>query len=247
MKRNISIQLYTVRESLEKDFSGTLRKLADIGYRWVESYGNFFGGLSAENFLEFVSSLNIKVSSSHADIKLLRGKLPEIISYNKAIGCGNIVCARADFSSEQETLEIAEYFNEVGEACRKAGIAFAYHNHDHEFARYSGKYIMDILLEKTDPALMGLELDVYWAARAGVDPAAYQEKWKDRSILIHCKDMDNSPEKNFAEVGKGVLNFPEIINAASKAEWFVVEQDKSDDPFRSVEISYKNLEKLLGV
>ena len=100
-------------------------------------------------------------------------------------------------------------------------------------------------MENTDPALVGLELDVFWAAKAGVDPAAFQKKWKDRSILLHCKDMSADPEPDFAAVGEGVLDFPAIIDAATKVKWFVVEQDKSNDPVRDVEVSFKALTKLL--
>jgi sugar phosphate isomerase/epimerase len=92
---------------------------------------------------------------------------------------------------------------------------------------------------------MGLELDVYWTAKAGVDPAAYQQKWSARSVFLHCKDMDGSPEKKFAAVGEGVLDFPAIIKAARNVEYFVVEKDESDDPFHCAAISFKTLKKLL--
>jgi sugar phosphate isomerase/epimerase len=246
MHRNISIQLYSIHEELDKDFSGSLQKLAEIGYQWVESYGNFFGGLSSKDFSALLSSLNMNISGSHADIKLLKEKCREIIGYNKSIGCRQLICAFAEYKNEQDVFETASYFNEVGKICRDEGMFFSYHNHSHEFDKYSGKYILDMLLENTDPAFMGLELDVYWTARAGVDPAAYQKKWKERSILLHCKDMNDGPEKNFAAVGEGVLDFPAIIQAAPQVEYFVVEQDKSDAPFYSAEVSLNTLKKLLG-
>jgi sugar phosphate isomerase/epimerase len=245
MQRKISIQLYSIRDQLALDFSDSLRRLAEIGYQWIETYGHFYGGLSSEKFSALLLSLNLKVSSSHADIKLLKEKLTEIIEYNLAIDCRHIVCAYADYKTERDVLEAAAFFNDVGRKCHDAGMAFSYHNHAHEFNQYSGGIAMDILLENTD--LMGLELDVYWAAKAGVDPAAYQKKWEDRSTLMHCKDMDSGPEKKFAAVGEGILDFPEIIRAASSVEYFIVEQDQSDDPVHSIKTSFAALTKLLKI
>jgi sugar phosphate isomerase/epimerase len=245
MQRKISIQLYSIRDQLALNFSDSLRRLAEIGYQWIETYGHFYGGLSSKEFSALLLSLNLKVSSSHADIKLLKEKLPEIIEYNLALNCRHIVCAYADYKIEQDVLEAAAFFNEVAGKCRDAGMAFSYHNHAHEFNRYPGGIAMDILLENADR--MGLELDVYWAAKAGIDPVAYQKKWEGRSTLLHCKDMDGGPERRFAAVGEGILDFPAVIRAASLVEYFIVEQDQSDDPFHSAELSFTALKKLLAI
>jgi sugar phosphate isomerase/epimerase len=243
--RNISIQLYTIRDQLAEDFEGSLKTLAEIGYQWVEPFQKVYEGKSPEEFRNILSSFGLQISGSHANITNLKEKGAEIIRYLTAAGCRHLVCSRADYTSEKEVLETAGFFNEAARQARDAGMLFSYHNHNHEFIQYSGKYILDLLMEHTDPDLVGLELDVYWAAKAGVDPAAYQEKWKDRSVLLHCKDMDGGPEKSFAPVGEGVLDFPGIFKAAPKVRWFVVEQDKSDDPFRSAETSFRALTKLL--
>jgi sugar phosphate isomerase/epimerase len=245
MRGTISIQLYTVREQLAKDFEGSLNALAAIGYRWVEPFAGAYAGRSPAETQKALAAQGLRLSGSHVNIAGLREKLPEHLDYLAAVGCPHLVCSRADYSDEAEALATAEYFNEVGRKAKDRGMLFSYHNHGHEFVRYSGAYILDLLLEHTDPELVGLELDVYWAAKAGVDPAAYQEKWKDRSLLLHCKDMDGGPDKDFAAVGEGVLDFPAILNAAPKVRCFVVEQDKSADPFASAETSFRALTRLL--
>jgi sugar phosphate isomerase/epimerase len=243
--RNISIQLYTIRDQLAEDFEGSLRSLAKTGYQWVEPFHQIYEGRTPEEFRTLLASLNLKISGSHVNISLLKERGPEIIAYLTAAGCPHLVCSRADYSSENDVYETAAFFNDISRKARDAGMAFSYHNHGHEFVQYNGTYILDLLLENTDPDIVGLELDVYWAAKSGIDPAAYQEKWKERSTLLHCKDMDGGPEKDFAAIGEGVLDFPAIFKAASKVRWFVVEQDRSDDPFRSAETSFRALTKLL--
>jgi sugar phosphate isomerase/epimerase len=242
---NISIQLYTIRDQLAKDFEGSLKTLAEIGYRWVEPFQKVYDGKPPEEFRDMLSSFDLKLSGSHANITVLKEKGEEIIQYLAAAGCPHLVCSRADYGGEKDVYEAADFFNGISRKAKDAGMAFSYHNHGHEFIQYKGKYILDLLLENTDPDLVGLELDVYWAAKVGVDPAAYQEKWKERSVLLHCKDMDGGPEKDFAAIGEGVLDFPAIFKAASRVRWFVVEQDRSDDPFRSAETSFQALTKLL--
>jgi sugar phosphate isomerase/epimerase len=245
MRGDISIQLYTIREQLAQDFEGSLHKLAQIGYRWIEPFHGAYKGRSAGDFRTLLSSLNLKISSSHANITILKEHAEETIKYLADAGCPHLVCSWADFSSEREVFDTAEFFNELGGKARDAGMSFSYHNHNHEFVQYSGRYILDLLMEHTDPALVGLELDVYWAAKAGINPVSYQEKWNTRSVLLHCKDMDGGPEKDFAAVGEGILDFSGILKAASKVRYFVVEQDRCDDPFRCAEISFRSLTTLL--
>jgi sugar phosphate isomerase/epimerase len=241
---NIGLQLYTIRDQLAEDAEASLRKIAGIGYRWVELFPGAYAGKPAAEFKSLLSSLGLRIAGGHAPAARLKENLSEVIDYHAALGCPHLVCAKAEFSSEQDVHETAVCFNAVGRKAREAGMFFSYHNHSHEFAQYRGRYILDMLLEETDPALVGLELDVYWAAKAGLDPAEYQKKWRDRSVLLHCKDMDNTPEKNFTAVGLGVLNFPAIIKAASNVKWMLVELDMSDDPFLGAEQSLKALEKL---
>lgn len=244
MTRDISLQLYTVREELTKDFEGTLTRVAQMGYQGIETYQNYFGNLESAAFSELLKKLGLRISGSHANKKLLTEMCDEIIKYNHDIGNRHLICSFAEYENEEEFHRAAEFFNTIGKKCQALGMMFSYHNHAQEFKEFSGKYGMDILLEETDPAFMGLELDVYWATKAGADPILFQRKWKDRSLLLHCKDMADDEEQSFAAVGEGILDFKAIIPEASKAEWLVVEQDRCDDSMRCAKASYQNLRKL---
>lgn len=245
MKKNISLQIYSVRDELLKDFAGTLYKVAEMGYDGIETFQNRFGGLSSGEFVELLKKTGLQISGSHANRKLLTEIGDDIIQYNHEIGNRHIICSFAEYENEEEFHQAAEFFNRIGRKCKDAGMVFSYHNHWQEFREFSGKYGMDILLEETDPELVYLELDVYWAAKAGADPVCFQRKWKNRSLLLHCKDMSDDEEKSFAAVGEGILDFKAIIPEAPYAEWLVVEQDKSDNPIRSVQASYQNLRALI--
>jgi sugar phosphate isomerase/epimerase len=250
MEKKISIQLFTVREPIAQDLEGTLAKLAQLGYKWIEPFQGAYGGKSASEFKALIDSLGLKVSGSHVPMHELRTNLSANIDYLKAVGCHHLICAIADFSDfkhKQGVLDTAAYCNEVGRQAKAAGMYFSYHNHSHEFFEAGGKYIMDLLLENTDPALMGLELDVFWATKAGLDAAEYQAKWRERSIAVHCKDFNpKAAAPGFAPVGEGVVDFPAIFKAATKAEWFVVEQDSNGEPLQNAATSFKALTRLLA-
>lgn len=246
MAGKIAIQLYTVRNELEQDFSGTLSRLAQIGYQGVETYGNFFGGYIADDVRALMNSLGLQLSGSHANIRLLGEKLDELIAFNVKAGCPHLVCSKAEFQTLEDVKNTADFFNLAGEKCREQGMSFHYHNHGHEFEYMDSKMILDTLLELTNPELVGLELDVYWAAKAGVKPTLYQARWQDRSRLLHCKDMEAGTVGSYADVGAGVIDFPAIFAAAPLLEWFVVEHDNSPDPMKSAETSFSALAALLS-
>lgn len=135
--------------------------------------------------------------------------------------------------------------NEMGRACRQHRLTFAYHNHDFEFAQSAGAYLLDRLLDATDPDLVGLELDVYWAAYAGVDPAGYLRRYAGRGPLVHLKDM--ATDRSFAEVGDGTLDVAAIVAAAEEggARWYIVENDRPAIPaLESARRSLQNLQAM---
>ncbi|MNL38747.1 Inosose dehydratase [compost metagenome] len=124
---------------------------------------------------------------------------------------------------------------------------FLYHNHDWEFQQFDGEYILDILLRKTDPELVKLELDTYWTKRGGEDPVTFLSKLQNRCPLLHIKDVEDGKEAFFAEIGEGILDFKAIAQAAEQVgtQWLVVEQDESRrNPLESLEISYRNLRSM---
>ncbi|MCC3372478.1 sugar phosphate isomerase/epimerase [Cohnella sp. REN36] len=238
----IAVQPYTVREALSADYFGTLEKLAAIGYRGIE-LGPPPEGVSVAEQLRALDALGLQVVGAHASFNSFEVDLERLLDYLHQAG-GRYVTISLLFDSKEDALRKAARLNEFGEQCRAANLTFLYHNHDWEFRKYDDEYVLDLLMRETDPALVQLELDTYWVAKGGEDPAAYLAKWKGRCPLLHIKDMEPGEERFFAEIGEGVLDFPAIAQIAAEAgtEWLVVEQDASRrDPFESLAISYRNL------
>ena len=245
MSLPIAVQLYTLREEMEKDFVGILEKVSNLGYQGVEFAG--FGELEAEELKGHLDRLDLRAVGSHTAIDLLRNKLDEVIEYNLTIENPYIVVPYADYDGKEDFIEMANELSEIATVLKEKGLTLCYHNHAHEFERYDGEYGLDLIYSNVAPELLKVELDTYWVKKAGLDPAAYLSKYSGRVPLVHLKDME-AETGDFAEVGEGVININEIIEAAEEAdsEWLVVEQDKCKRPaLESVEISINNLKDLL--
>jgi len=241
----IAVQPYTVRDALSRDYVGTLEKLAAIGYEGIE-IGPPPEGMTIEEQLALFRRLNLKVIGAHASFNDLEVDFERLTDYLAQAG-GRYVAVSMMFDSKDDLLRKVERFNRIGRTCRDGGATFLYHNHDWEFQLYDEEYGLELILRETDPELVQLELDTYWIAKAGIDPAGYLSKHAGRCPLLHIKDMEAGEEKFYAEIGEGVLDFGAIAAAAAKVgtEWLIVEQDFSRrDPLESLAISYRNLRKL---
>ena len=257
--KKIGIQLYTLRDQMAKDPKDTLTKLAAMGFQEVENFGyngKFFGMEPAE-YKSVLSELKLSAPSGH----YLYGnfgnkKNPGTVLHGwdkaveDAVAIGQKYMVVAYLMPEERT-SIADYkkiaadLNVAGEKCRKAGIQLCYHNHDFEFKAIDGQIPFDILTKETDPKLVKLELDLYWISKAGKNPIELFNQYKGRVALWHVKDMDKTADKNFTEVGSGVIDFVSIFKNAklSGMNHFFVEQDQCPgSPFDSVQksISYIN-------
>lgn len=244
----IGVQLYTVRKEISKDLIGTLKKVAEIGYNSVELAGyrdGKFYGKSPKEFKKIANDLGLKVLSSHSSIK--PEQIEKIAEDAASVGVEYTVLPYLG-NTQRKTLDdykkLAESFNIYGEACKKAGIQFAYHNHAFEFDVKEGKIPYDVLLEGTDPDLVNFEMDLYWIKKAGYEPLNYFNKFPGRFTLWHVKDLDPETGK-YTEVGSGNINFEELFNNASKSgmQYFFVELDNSELPaLESIKISYDYLD-----
>lgn len=239
----VALQLYTVREDLHRDFAGTLRAVAAIGYPAVQLAG--YGGLSAGDLKRLLRATGLAVAGSHVGLERLEEHLDDEIAYNLEIENRDLIVPYLP-ESRRQTLEdyrrVADLLNRLGARCQARGARLSYHNHAFEFQRFDGRPALDLLLEWTDPALVFFEPDVYWIARAGEDPVAYLRRYAGRCPLVHLKDM--APDGSFAEVGEGTLDFPAIFTAAEAGgtEWYVVEQDRcARPPLESVRLSLEHL------
>lgn len=265
-KNYIGLQLYTVRDAMQKDPQGTLAKVAAIGYNSIEAATytdtELFYGMDVASFAKVLSANGLIVPSSHyrlgedktngADMKgTLLHDWDKAVDDASALGVKYMVCA---WLSEKERGNIdhfkyvADQLNIAGARCKKAGIQLCYHNHDFEFIAQDGTLPYNIILSDTDKDLVKMEMDMYWVTKAGHDPITLINENPGRFPLWHIKDMDKTPEHSFTEVGNGTIDFKKIFGYSDKAgmKYFFVEQDKTPgDPFDSITKSYAYIKKNL--
>jgi sugar phosphate isomerase/epimerase len=228
---------------------GTLRLLAEQGYRAVEFAG--FGGVPAEDLRGVLNELNMRAVAAHIGLDALQQEPEGVVADLRTLGCDYAVVAyvvEERRGSLEQVREVASILNRNGEICREGGLGFAYHNHAFEFAPVGGNTMFDVLLEETDPRLVAFELDVYWLRYAGIEPAEMLRRLSGRVPLVHIKDMAATEGQEPAPVGEGVFEWREVLAACDAAgvEWYIVEQDHPREPLADVERSLRNLEKLLA-
>ena len=247
--KNIGIQLYTVRTEMLADPAGTLKQLAKIGYKEIESArsekGNYYG-LSPKEIKGITSDLGIKLVSGHVQID---ADWQKYIDLAAEAGQEYLVCSV--MPGEGQTLEnyqrAADIFQQSAEACKKSGLTFGYHNHEYEFARVGQQTLYDILLDRTDPELVKFELDLGWVIATGSDPEYYFNKYPGRFPLWHLKDMDLKL-KHSTEFGKGGVNIKKLLTDADKSglkHIFIEQEEYTRPPIDSAAYDLNYLLKLL--
>jgi sugar phosphate isomerase/epimerase len=244
----IGLQLYTVRRELEKDFEGTLAKVAALGFNEVEFAGYF--NRTPQQVKDALAKNNLAAPSVHVLPAVLRSSLQQTIDAAKAIGHQYVVCAYL-LPEERKSLDdykrLVDLFNDAGGRLKKAGLQFCYHNHDFEFTPIDDKIPYDLILAGTDSKMVKMELDLYWITKAGQSPLKYFSAHPGRFPLVHVKDMDATPKHFFTEVGRGTINFKEIFAHSERAgiKHYFVEQDETPgSPFASIKMSIDYLKQL---
>lgn len=242
----IGVQLYTVRTLLEKDFEGTLARVAEIGYTEVELAGTF--GRAAQDVRALLDRHGLRSPSAHVFKGVLEQDAQKALDDAAALG-NRYVCVAWVAQEERKTLDdwkrIAAAFNKIGERCRAAGCQFAYHNHDFEFVPLEGKVPYDVLLAETDPGLVQLELDLYWITKAGGDPFAYFAQYPGRFPLVHVKDSAGAPQHRMVDVGAGTIAFRKIFaQKGAGIRHYFVEHDQPGEPLASIRASHAYLSRL---
>lgn len=162
-------------------------------------------------------------------------------------GLSYLVCSSIPVSTMDEIKTAVDVFSKSGEACKKNGIQFAYHNHVTEFDEVEGTRPFDYILNNTDKDLVKMELDLAWATKAKQDPVELFKLHPGRYPLWHVKDLDKAT-MNPAEVGAGIVDFKRIFDNAKESgmKYFFVEQDGAPQPLQNVTNSYNYLKKMLG-
>jgi sugar phosphate isomerase/epimerase len=253
----IGLQLYTLRDQLEKDVTGTLKQVAALGYKDVEIY-SLYGKAPAE-FSQILKDNGITASSGHYLLPSLKTNWQKQLDDATTLGLQYMVLAILDPKDRQDFDDfkrLAELVNKTGEATKKAGIQFCYHNHNFEFKEYGETTAYEYLLKTLDPNLVKFEMDCFWVTHAGQDPVTYFKKYPGRFPLLHIKDMKDKPASTqeldakmglFAPVGHGTIEWTRIFKAAREGgmEHYYVEQDYCEQPpLEAVKMSYDFLHKL---
>lgn len=237
---DFSLQLWSVKDELAKDFQGGVKKLGELGYAGVEFAG--YGGLSAAEMKTLLDEAGLYSVGSHTPFEVMRDSFEEDLAFHKEIGSKYIICPCADISTPEKVDEIIAVLNKISPMAKEAGIKVGYHNHQNEFKKIDGKYILDIIAENTDDNVI-IELDVFWAAFAGVDPLEYIQKLGKKIELIHIKQIGANQEN--VEVAEGDINMREVIDTAKYAKFFVVEQEGYTKPVW--EVTKNNIDYLKGI
>ena len=244
---HIALQLYTVRSHTQQDMLGTLRQVAEIGYRNVEFAG--YGNASVYDVRSTLDALGMRAISAHTPLNRFLDHPEQLLDELGTLGCEYAIVpsvAAARRASVEQARTLAEDLNMIGARCREAGLRFGYHNHAFEFEPLGDTTFWDILVRDTDPALVALELDVAWVDVGGHDPAELLRQLGARVPLLHVKDLAADDSNMDAPVGAGVLPWQRILEAGSTAgaQWYVVEQDHPRDPLNDVRVSFENLQTM---
>ena len=260
---SIGLQLYTIRTEIEKDFEGTLEKVAAIGYKEVEFAGYF--DHTPQDVRKMLESNGLTAPSAHVDYASLESKWTQVVESAQTIGhqyLVNVGIALHLLGEPDIWRRAADVFNRAGEFSKRAGIQFAYHNHYLEFIPVNGKKPYDLLLESCDPDLVKMEIDFCWMAAVEQDPFTYFERFPGRFPLAHVKQLRKLPTRtpgdevgtvfwqktipDITEVGEGVIDWKSTLSQAmqSGTQHFFVEHDAAQSPLESIKMSYDYLEKL---
>jgi sugar phosphate isomerase/epimerase len=244
----VGLQLYTVRDVFEKDPVGTLEQIARIGYREVEFGGGGYDTMDHAMLRRALDRLRLKAPSVHIPYTMLADRFDAAVAMAKALGADTVILPWLPEEQRTETgfEPVLQNLNPLAMRLRAAGLGFAYHNHDFEFTSHSkGARLFDRLVAETNPALVRFELDLYWAAHAGVDLPGLVKRLGSRLYSFHVKDM--RADRSMAAVGTGTINFASLFRlpGAAGVRHFFVENDQAPAPyFPDITTSYRNLAAL---
>lgn len=257
------IQLYSLRDQLPKDVKGVIEKVAKAGYKEVETFGyskqGGYWGLDAKAFNSLLKANGLITASGHYDLNsfFVEGKKEELNSYIEAAkitGQSYIIVPSIDGSilkSKSDFEKVAANLNKAAEICKGAGLKLGYHNHNFEWKPADGTTFYDTILKETDPALVHMEMDIFWVVRAGQDPIKIFAKHPGRFALVHIKDRDKTNTDINTEIGKGSIDFKTIIPKAKAAgvTHFIMEQENyiNIDPYVSIKESCDYMKNTLHV
>jgi sugar phosphate isomerase/epimerase len=263
-KRTMGVQLFTLFNTFDKDVKGNLQKVAAIGFKEIESAFSMKGGyygMTAKEFAALIKETGLNWQSHHVGGAAFKPRVgapappanmpkslnlkenaQQVVDEVAGAGVKYLVCSSIPINTMEDVKESIEILNKAGEIAKKAGLVFAYHNHDREFKEVDGQKPYDMFLSQVSADLMKMELDLAWVRKAGVDPVELFKKHPKRFPLWHVKDM-SADFSTIMPVGEGSIDFKRIFAEAKTAglKHFFVEHDMPKNAFESITSSYKYL------
>lgn len=233
MRYPYALQLYSVRDHLERNAAETLRRIKEIGFDFVEPAGT--AGLLAKEFGSLLRQNDLRAVSAHIPYTSFVQDLDQVIRDAAELELTFVVMPwlgeeeMPDFDAWRGAARALDY---AGSRLRQEGIRLCYHNHEHEFHPINGTSVFQMLLDETEPENVAIELDAGWATFAGEDAAAWIQRLRDRVPLLHIKDLKKTEggAPLITELGRGMVDWDAVLRAgqATGVEWYIVEQDESE-------------------
>ncbi len=248
--KQIGLQLFTLRDELPKDVKGVIAKIAKAGYKEVETFGfdkkTGYWGLTSKEFSTLLKSHGLSTPSGHYGLNEFFGSgktddLKAYIDVAHVTGQSYIVVpslAEEFIKTAKDFKTVAEKMNKAAGICKAEGLKLGYHNHNFEWKPEGGTTFYQTLLKYTDPALVHMEMDIFWVVRAGQDPVELFKNHPGRFFAVHVKDRDKTNTDKNTEIGKGSIDFKKILPKAKAAgvKHFIMEQENfiNIDPYKSI-------------
>lgn len=259
-KGPIGLQLYTLRESFKTNVPATLDKVKALGFAEIEGGGDY--GLGIEKFKELLQERGLKMVSAGFGYEAMKKDITNAVRRAQAFDVKFAMCAwiphKESGFTEADVRRAAADFNEWGAAFKAAGITFAYHPHGFEFRPLKEgdeRTHFDLLVAETKPALVSFEMDVFWVTHPGQDPVKLLEKYPNRWVMMHLKDLrrgaptgihtGRAPHTDDVPLGTGQVNWPAVLKQAAAVgvkHYFI--EDESATPLEALPVSIKYLQGL---
>jgi len=254
-KGPLAVQLWSFRNDFKKDVPGTLKRVRELGFTYVELAG--FYGMTARQFRAELDKAGLRAVGMHIEYKVARDKIDDVIRDAKILGVQDVGVPwiKSPFT-KADCLQAIQVFNQAGEKLAAAGLRFFYHVHGYEFVPNEGGQgtLFDLMMAKTDPRFVGFQLDTFHVAYPGQDPAKLLQKYPGRFLSLHLKDIrkdvagDHSgafKEKDATPIGQGKINWPEVLKAAQNqgVKWYIIE-DETSAVWQGIHESLKYLESV---